>query len=462
MREALDILKKDLDTLYEEKGRAYFSDPWKAFLVYSGVVLNRTEEEIHGFLEQVGSRVLEDSEIPLALKLLEMVRHAQLMYTSCAWFFDEISGIESVQVLKFASRAIQLAERNFSADFEHEFLQVLEQAPSNDPEIEDGRNLWESEVRPAVIDLERVLAHFAVSALFRDNGNAHEGFAYSKRDLEGEVLEAGQVHFSIGAAEIVSHITLERVRRIYAVMHFGGLDVQFFWRPYEGDSAFQSLRKELTTVFQEGSVGDLYQQLLRQFREPTHRLKDLFLDEQRRVVEMWLMERVNEYRMHFEQLFDKDSALLKQLGLLRYPIPEPISAAATVSTNSRIWKLVNHIENEEDLQSLSWQLEQAKHWGYKPKAERWERILLMVLEKRIRSLRTSGKIPDLLEKAACVLKAADILGVKLNLWNAQNLFIEVCRKREKAFVPHRESIRSFASRIFMSPKVLPPGLAESD
>jgi len=462
LREALDTLKENLDSLYEEKGRAYFSDPWEAFSAYGRVVLHRQEEAVHGFLQEMGNRALDASEVPLALKLLEMERHAQLMFTSCAWFFDDISGIESVQVLRFAARAIQLAERNFSADVEEAFLKILEQAPSNDEEIGNGRRLWEAEVKPSTVDLERVLAHFAVSALFQDERPSQEGLAYSKKDLDGEILEAGQVHFGFGAAEITSCITLEAVRHTYAVIHFGGLDVQFFWRPYEGDPAYQSLRKELVALFQEGSLGDLYQKLLKHFRGPTHRLKDLFLDEQRRVVEMWLMERVNEYRAQFGQLYDKDSALLKQLGLLKFPIPEPIAAAARVSTNSRIWNLVNRLKDEEDLQSLSQLLEQAKQWGYKPKAARWERILLMVLEKRIRSLRKSGNIPDLLEGAACVLRAAEILAVPLNLWNAQNLFIEVCRKREKAFGPHGEAVRSFASRINMSPKVLPPGLREPD
>ncbi len=40
-----------------------------------------------------------------------MQRHAQLMYTSCGWFFDDISGIETVQIIAYAARVLQLAKR---------------------------------------------------------------------------------------------------------------------------------------------------------------------------------------------------------------------------------------------------------------------------------------------------------------------------------------------------------------
>lgn len=458
LREALDALKEKLDALFTDEGAAFFSDPWEAFDAYSRVIQDRSMEAVQAFVREAACRELEENHITRALMLLEMQRHGQLMFTSCAWFFDEVSGIESVQVLKFAARAIQLAEKNFSVSLEEDFLKLLERVPSNDPDIGNGRRLWEKEVRPSVIDLERVLAHFAVSSIFLKDLPSHEGHAYSKEDLDVEILETGPVHFAVGAAEILSHITLQRVREFYSVIHFGGLDVQFFWRPYTGEEEYRHLKEDLTAAFQHGSLGDLYQSLLKVFQEPTHQLKDLFLDEQRRIIEMFLKERVDVYRNQFDRFFDQDSALLKQLGFLKYPIPEPMKMAAIVATEDRIRKLVTQIRDEEDLQSISLLLDQAKPWGYRPETGRWERFFLLVLEKKVKSLGTTTKIPAILQQAEYILEAAGILRVPLNLWNIQNLFVAVCTEREKDFQEHGEQVRSFALRILLSPQVLPRSL----
>ena len=84
---------------------------------------------------------------PRALRLLELQRHAIYMYTSCGWFFNDLSGIETVQVLQYAGRALQLAERVFQNGFEEGFLERLEQAKSNLP-ASAGRRHGPRDLRP--------------------------------------------------------------------------------------------------------------------------------------------------------------------------------------------------------------------------------------------------------------------------------------------------------------------------
>ena len=215
LREALNHLKARLDEVFEREGGELFRDPWGAFEAYVRVLLDRGEAQARRFLAEAASRDLTDEEVTRALKLLEMERHGQLMFTSCAWFFDEISGIETVQVLKLAARAIQLAERNFHVLLEEEFLGLLEQAPSNHPDIRNGRELWKREVRPAVTDLERVLAHFAISLIFRQDPPPLVGHAYQVNRLDMSIQETGHAHFVVGSAEVFSFVTLEKARRIF-------------------------------------------------------------------------------------------------------------------------------------------------------------------------------------------------------------------------------------------------------
>ena len=70
------------------------------------------------FLRREAGRELSPEQEVHALRLLEMERQALLMFTSCGWFFSELSGIETVQVLKYAARAIQLARDLVGLDLE--------------------------------------------------------------------------------------------------------------------------------------------------------------------------------------------------------------------------------------------------------------------------------------------------------------------------------------------------------
>ena len=113
------------------KAGKLLSDPWAARDGYITVILDRSHASVERFFQQQARRRLSDAEVVQALKLLEMQRHALLMYTSCAWFFAEISGLETVQMLAYAARAIQLAREVTGLELEPGFLERLAEAPSN-------------------------------------------------------------------------------------------------------------------------------------------------------------------------------------------------------------------------------------------------------------------------------------------------------------------------------------------
>jgi hypothetical protein len=338
---------------------------------------------------------------------------------------------------------------------EEDFLGILEGAPSNVPEIQDARRLWEDEVRPTATDLERVLAHASINLVFQKDPSPRVGNAYSVNSLDTSIQEQGQAHFAIGAAEVVSHVTLERTRAVYAVLHSGGMDVQFFWMPHHACGDYGSLKADLTRMFQDGLFGVLHERLLQDFKGSTHQLKDLFRDEQRRIVEATLKERIQDYQALLEQLFEQDRALLKRLAVLRYPIPEPMMIAARECTERRIRERAGRLESPQDLPGFSQLLEEAKQWGYRPETSKWERFFLSRLERCVGELHHVDAVGSILTKAGTLLEAAERLEVKLNLWNIQNLYIEVCNQRAPFLQAHREAVATFASRIQMNPDALP-------
>src|SRR5690606_18980339 len=131
LRRSLDWLRDAIAPLYEERGRQYLVDPWAARNDYIDVILERSPERIGAFLRAHARGEPGEAERVTIMKLLEMQRHLMLMYTSCGWFFDEVSGLETVQILQYAGRAIQLAEELFGVPLEAPFLERLAAAPSN-------------------------------------------------------------------------------------------------------------------------------------------------------------------------------------------------------------------------------------------------------------------------------------------------------------------------------------------
>jgi alpha-amylase/alpha-mannosidase (GH57 family) len=151
LRNAMDWLRDTLAPHYEEKARLLLKDPWAARDGYIDVILDRSPESVAKFFAKYAVRELNSDERITALKLLELQRHAMLMYTSCGWFFDELSRPEPVQVIQYAGQVVQLAQDLFGGDVEEGFLKILEQAKSNIPEQGDGRRIYEQLVRPVMI-----------------------------------------------------------------------------------------------------------------------------------------------------------------------------------------------------------------------------------------------------------------------------------------------------------------------
>src|SRR5262245_52174856 len=154
--------------------------------------LKCTADNREKFFGELASHTLTENEQLTALRLLEMQRHALLMYTSCGWFFDELSGIETTQVIQYAARTLQLYERIFGEPIEPMFLDRLAAAKSNIPEHQDGRVIYEKFVRPAMVDRKKVAAHYGLMSLFEPFPDQAKVYCYKVHLEDSERLESGQ------------------------------------------------------------------------------------------------------------------------------------------------------------------------------------------------------------------------------------------------------------------------------
>lgn len=142
LRESLDSLRDSLDRIFEERGATLFRDPWGARDDSIELVLSGAGDTA-AFLERHAGSRLDPEEASRALDLLEMERCGMSMFTSCGWFFEDPSGLETRQILRYAARAIELARRISGADLEGAFAARLESAASNDPAAGNARRIYE-------------------------------------------------------------------------------------------------------------------------------------------------------------------------------------------------------------------------------------------------------------------------------------------------------------------------------
>ncbi len=194
LRQALDELRDGLAPLWEAAAGEIFAAPWQARDDYVTVLLDRSPAAVEAFLESHAAGATPSGARRVrALALLEMQRHAMLMYTSCGWFFDDLAGLEAVQVLRYAARAAQLADELLGSHAERALLRHLAWARSNDPRAGSGRDLYQARVLPSRVTAGQVAAHYAVRALFGDLPNPARllGHALVR---EGDRREGGAGH----------------------------------------------------------------------------------------------------------------------------------------------------------------------------------------------------------------------------------------------------------------------------
>ena len=252
LRAALDWLRDTLAPLFAEKARGLLKDPWAARNDYIDVVLDRSEATRTAFLARHASRQLDATEKTTVWKLLELQRHAMLMYTSCGWFFDELSGLETVQVIQYAGRAAQLAEELFGHQQQSLFIDKLSLAKSNIPEYKDGGNVYQKLVQPAFVDLRKVGAHYAMRSLFEPYETDAHVYCYGvERQAALNLTQSDKQErkLTAGLARFTSEITQESAVLGFAAIDRGEYNPMGGVVQASGAEAFDALSRALRRAF---------------------------------------------------------------------------------------------------------------------------------------------------------------------------------------------------------------------
>jgi len=147
LRAALDFLRDENIPYFESTRDDLFTFPWVARDESISLILNKNASR-EEFLKAHARRRLFWEDQARALGYLELQRMLLLMYTSCGWFFNDISGIETIQILKYAARAIDLMEQLGLPSPRDRFVEILAEAKSNRAEMGTGADIYRRSVEP--------------------------------------------------------------------------------------------------------------------------------------------------------------------------------------------------------------------------------------------------------------------------------------------------------------------------
>ena len=423
LREALDGLRVAITPPFEEKGRTLFKDPWEARNQFFPVILDRTDETIQRFLDTHAQGTSAPEGRTEALRLMELQRHAMLMYTSCGWFFDDLSGIETVQILQYAGRVIQLGGELFGLDFESGFLEKLEQARSNEPEKGDGRKIYEKSVRPAMVDLRKACAYDAIGSLFDEASEEDVLCCYRAEREDYKSYETGSAKLVLGKSRVTSDITGESSRLDFGVLHLGDHNLNCGVREYQGEEMYRALLSEVSGAFEEADFPETWRCLDRHFGGALYSLKSLYRDEQRRIINLILKSTLEGIEAVYRQLYDQYAPIMLFLKDSESPPPRALAGAADLVVNA---DLVRALEQEDfDLRQIVNLLERADQLGVSIEKETMEYVFRKNLEGQAERLSANPTDLLFLEKLDQTLDLLDDLPFQTNLWSIQNICFDI-------------------------------------
>ncbi len=435
LRQAFDWLRDTLAPKFEQAGGGLFADPWRARDQYISVILNRSRENVDGFFHAQASHELKECERVQALKLMELQRHLMLMYTSCGWFFDELSGLETVQSIQYSGRAVQLAQSLFDdPKIEEEYLNKLAIAHSNIPEQGDGRKIYESYVRPAIIDLNKVGAHYAISSLFEPYPPQSKTYCYEISQEDHNMLSAGKSRVSFGRIRITSDITLESSRVTFGAVHLGDHYVTGGVREFTNDQAYQEMAETITKAFEGGDFTDLVRAIDVAFGSVSYSLKLLFRDEQRKILQIILNSALEEAESSYRQLYDSRAPLMRFIAAHGIPLIRHFQAAAEVTLNAELRRAIEAESLNADMVRAL--MDEAKAVHVNLDAATLEYALRGKLETMAEQWEGQPCDAEKLASLESAVKLARSFPFEVRLWEIQNVYHSVLLNSANGNKPH--------------------------
>lgn len=428
LRDAFDWVRDKLIVLYENEINDYTNDPWGLRNEYIKVILNRSRDNIEKFLKNnimIKKDLYENDKIKI-LRLLEMQYHCMLMYTSCGWFFDEVSGIESMQDIFYASRALQLAHKISGEDLEEDFIKMLEKVPSNVKEIGNAAVAYDIYVKPMRVNMIRVGAHYAIASLFKDFPEEYDLFNFQASTKSRNYYEAGKHKLMVGHTVFQSDITLQKVDISYAVLHLGEHHLYGGVREYMGAEALEELHSKIVDCFYRSDIYEIFNMMDHYFGTHKYSFWHLFKDEQRAIMDLVMDTTLKNTEGLLNKMYEDNFHLLQVFKEINMKYPQQIKLPVDLAINTKLSNLLR--ADDTDISEMTYVLEAANRIGADLDLVSLNYLTDNRLGIMLKQLSDYPRDKELRKSILLLLQLIETCNITPEYWEAQNLAFDIKSK----------------------------------
>ena len=431
LRAGLNSLGEALAAQFEEEGSGLFKDPWRARDEYIGVIEERTPAAAKEFAASGAPRALSGAEVSRALALLESQRNAQLMFTSCGWFFSDISGIETVQIMRYAARAIEFAGTDHWLALEKKLLGDLKAAVSNVPGVGTGANIYNGVVKASIVSRPCLVALFAISSHLSGTDEPVEIYGNPVRPLDGivrHIVAPGvEDHVRIGSLEIASRYTLETAVYEYLLYIEDEASFVCYVRERRSEAEYRAMVDRLAKLAEAGLIADIRPAASEYFGTRRFTIRDFLTEDRERILRRFAAKRLEVIEARFAEIYNESRHLLLLLKEANIRPPQNLVIPAQTHLTKKLVSEVEHWErslNPAGLEGIKKIVTQAAVFGVPiDTSSAADSFSDLILEK-IRRL--AGELDP---QAALALEQfvnlADEMGIRTNFRDIQNRLYEI-------------------------------------
>lgn len=422
LRMTLDWLRDTINPVFEQRTAGLLKNPWKARDAFIDVILDRSEKNVEAFIKKHSKRKLSADEKTYVLRWMEMQRNAMLMYTSCGWFFDEVSGIETNQIMQYANRVIYYARQVADMDLHDDFIERLKSIPSN--VYENGFGSYEEHVMPARVDLTRVGMHYAASSLFEEYPEHLEFFNFISDSERFERIEAGNQKIATGRTSLKSRITHSRKQFSFVVLYLGQQNIIGYISTDMKMQTFEEMEQLVIKSFKNANLGEVIATMQSYFSSEKFTIWHLFRDEKRKILKQITDESLKKIETLFREVYNDNYLLMTGIKDSNVPIPAAYRDAVQFIVNQDIYNFFRY--NGLNIRRLYQLTREFEKWNLSLtnvdslKLAASERIYQELLHCR-QNNGTARAIEGLIE----IFDLLKSIGIEPDIWKSQNLFFSM-------------------------------------
>ena len=410
LRAALDWVTHQIDTAWERAATRVFHHPWQARDSYIALINDSSDASVARFM---ATHARTRAYYP-ALALLELQRQLMQSYTSCAWFFHDVTGIETVQVLRYAARTLQLANQTLGLDLEEGFHEQLEKVVSNTGIT--AATLYATQVKPATLTLADICAHDALTGIFVESPPAHEIYLHRMQRTARQNWSFARTRVVVGVSEVVAVLTGERAQFVYGVVVMGEQVLAGGVSPEI--ARYERLRTQVAKAVQTGQHDQVVAVMHAELGRFDYSLRSIFRDEQRTIMNRMLHAVIETVVRQFHAMYAEHASLMKFLQRMAVPLPAELQVAAAMAIQADLQAAF--AAPQPDIDTIQQLLNGAQHAGVvldTPQLGQWATHALQRLVAPWQLAAPSTATIRYVHAFIAVVHPIDV-----SLWDAQNTY----------------------------------------